>query len=266
VGDTSGRVRLAAMADLHCTKSSSGTLQGLFSQVGTSADVLLLCGDLTAYGQPEEARILARELTAAAKIPIIAVLGNHEYEAGRQDEVRAIVQDAGVTVLDGDACELRGIGFAGVKGFGGGFDRHSLEPWGEATMKQFVHEAVEQVLKLGSALGRLRTPRKVGVLHYSPVRATVEGEPQEIFPFLGSSRLEEPLNRYAVAMVFHGHAHNGRLEGRTSAGIPVYNVAMPLLRRLAPDRPPYRIVEIDTPPTDDLEAAAHAIPQPASGF
>jgi len=247
VPESRTHVRLAAIADLHCNKASQGSLQSLFGDVAANADVLLLCGDLTSYGLPEEARILARELTAAAKIPVVGVLGNHEYEAGRQEEVRAIMSDAGVTVLDGDTCELHGIGFAGVKGFGGGFDTHSLEPWGEETMKAFVHEAVSEVLKLGSALGRLRTPKRVALLHYSPVRATVEGEPHEIYPFLGSSRLEEPLNRYAVAAVFHGHAHNGRAEGRTAAGIPVYNVALPLLRKQGADKPAYRVVEIERP-------------------
>jgi Icc-related predicted phosphoesterase len=257
-------VRIAAMADIHCTKAAQGMLQPVFSQVVAAADVLLLCGDLTAYGLPDEARILAKELTTAAKIPIIAVLGNHEYEAGKEEEVRTILADAGVTILDGDGCELHGIGFAGVKGFGGGFDQHSLEPWGEPTMKQFVRDAVEEVLKLGSALGRLRVARRIAVLHYSPLRATVEGEPAEIFPFLGSSRLEEPLNRYDVTAVFHGHAHNGREEGRTSGGVPVYNVAMPLLRRLHPDRAPYRLVEIPRMPGEETLADA-ATAKPAVG-
>lgn len=241
------RVRLAAVGDLHCGKAAQGALQPLFAGVASDADVLLICGDLTANGQPEEARTLARELTAAAKVPIVAVLGNHDYEAGRQDEVRTVIADAGVTVLDGDAFELFGVGFAGVKGFAGGFDTHSLEPWGEATMKAFVHEAVSEVLKLGSAIARLRTERRIALLHYSPIRMTVEGEPPEIFAFLGSSRLEEPLNRYGVSAVFHGHAHNGRADGRTAAGVPVYNVALPLLRRKSADGRGYRVVEIELP-------------------
>ena len=161
------------------------------------------------------------------KIPILAVLGNHDYESGNAEEVKKILTEARVRVLDGDAVEIHGVGFAGVKGFGGGFGRRTLEPWGEDATKAFVQEAVSEALKLESALARLRTPQRVAVLHYAPIEATVEGEPREIFPFLGSSRLEEPLNRYGVTVAFHGHAHRGAPEGRTSAGIPVYNVAMP---------------------------------------
>jgi Icc-related predicted phosphoesterase len=218
--------------------------QQLFSQMSGSADVMLLCGDLTDYGLPDEARILARELTASVKIPTIAVLGNHEYEAGRQDEVRQILLDAGVTVLDGEATEIHGVGFAGAKGFAGGFGRGALGPWGEPVIKQFVQTAVDEALKLETALARLRTHQRVAVLHYSPVRTTVEGEPAEIFAYLGSSRLEEPINRYRVSAVFHGHAHRGTAEGRTATGIPVYNVAMPLLARLDPNRPPFLVLEL----------------------
>jgi Icc-related predicted phosphoesterase len=236
-------VRLAAMGDLHCTKSSQGSFQPLFSEVAASADVLVLCGDLTDYGLPDEAHILATEL-AAARLPIVAVLGNHDYESGQQDEVKQILCDAGITVLDGDACEIDGIGFAGAKGFCGGFGQRALEPWGEQSVKRFVHEAVEEALKLESALARLRTDQRVALLHYSPIQATVEGEPAEIFPFVGSSRLEEPLNRFPVAAVFHGHAHHGSPEGRTSGGVPVYNVSVPLLRRAFPGQPPFRLLEI----------------------
>lgn len=237
-------VRLAAVADIHCSKSSQGTLQPLFAGIAGSADVLLLCGDLTSYGLPEEARILAKELTVAAKIPIVAILGNHEFESGKQEEVTQILVDAGVHMLDGESCEIGGVGFAGVKGFGGGFNERSLEPWGEATMKQFVNETVQETLKLGSALARLRTPSRVALVHYSPIQATVEGEPREIFPFLGSSRLEEPIDRYSLTAVFHGHAHNGRVEGRTRGGVPVYNVAMSLLQRTYPDKLPYFLLTV----------------------
>lgn len=244
--DKKREVRLAAVADIHCAKTSQGTLQGLFAEIATAADVLLLAGDLTSYGLPEEARILARELTAAAKIPIVAVLGNHEFESNRQDEVAQILTDVGVRILDGDSCEIAGVGFAGVKGFGGGFNERSLEPWGELSMKQFVQEAVQETLKLGSALARLRTPRRIALVHYAPIQATVEGEPREIFPFLGSSRLEEPIDRYSATAVFHGHAHHGRLEGRTRGGVPVYNVAQSLLQRAYPDRPSFRLLTVST--------------------
>lgn len=241
---TNGTVRLAAMSDIHVTKTGHGALSSAFAQVSERADLLVMCGDLTDYGLPEEARVLARDIGTALRVPCVAVLGNHDFEAGKQEEVRQILTDAGVTVLDGDSCELQGVGFAGVKGFCGGFGRGALGPWGEEIIKHFVREAVNEAFKLESALARLRTPHRVALLHYSPVRATVEGEPLEIFPYLGSSRLEEPLARYPVTAVVHGHAHNGRLEGRTASGTPVYNVAMPLLKKCWPEQPPFRVIEI----------------------
>jgi Icc-related predicted phosphoesterase len=155
-----------------------------------------------------------------------------------------MLNDVGVVVLDGDSYELHGVGFAGVKGFAGGFGRRALGAWGEPTIKSFVHESVNEALKLEAALARLRTPQKIGLLHYSPIQATVNGEPPEIIAFLGSSRLEEPLDRYRVNVVFHGHAHRGSPEGRTKAGAPVYNVAMPVLATAFPDQPPFRVVEV----------------------
>jgi Icc-related predicted phosphoesterase len=255
-------VRVAALGDLHVAKSSQGIFQPLFSQISNSADVLALCGDFTDYGAPEEARILARELTNAVKIPIVAVLGNHDFQSGKEAEIAEILRGSGVIVLDGEATEVHGIGFAGVKGFCGGFGRGALGPWGEKAIKAFVQEAVDEALKLEAALARLRTQRRVALLHYAPVRATVEGEPIEIFPYLGSSRLEEPINRYRVSAVFHGHAHRGTPEGRTSTGVPVYNVAMPLLARTHPDRPPFLVVEI--PREADAPSAAHTAGQATS--
>jgi Icc-related predicted phosphoesterase len=252
-GDT---VRLAALADVHCNRNSQGLLGPIFARLADTADVLLLAGDLVDYGLPEEARILAKEL-AVVKLPIIAVLGNHEYESGQAGEVVRILCDAGVIMLDGDTYETHGIGFAGVKGFGGGFGRAALQPWGEETIKRFVHEAVDEALKLESALAKLRTPQRVALVHYSPIQATVEGEPPEIYAFLGSSRLEEPLNRYPVAAVFHGHAHHGTAEGHTSTGIPVYNVALPLMRRTFPDRL-FRIFELPVVPTETTDVASAA--------
>jgi Icc-related predicted phosphoesterase len=237
-------VRLAAMSDIHVGKTGQGMLASIFAQVSERADVLVMCGDLTDYGLAEEARVLAREIGTALRVPCVAVLGNHDFEAGKADEVRQILTDAGVTVLDGDACEVQGVGFAGVKGFCGGFGRGALGPWGEDIIKLFVREAVNEAFKLESALARLRTPHRVALLHYSPIRTTVEGEPLEIFPYLGSSRLEEPLARYPVTAVIHGHAHNGTLEGKTGSGIPVYNVAMPLLKKCWPEQPPFRVIEV----------------------
>jgi Icc-related predicted phosphoesterase len=240
------KIRLAAIGDLHCTKSSGGQLRPLFQQAADAADILLLCGDLTDYGLPEEAHILAEELSTA-RVPIVAVLGNHDFESGKEDEVCRILSSAGVRVLDGEACEIEGIGIAGVKGFAGGYGRGALGPWGETTIKHFVNEAIQETLKLESALAKLRTNHRVALLHYSPIVGTVQGEPPEIFPFLGTSRLEEPLIRYPVDAVFHGHAHRGQPEGKTVNNIPVYNVAKPLLQRRFPDRPPFRMIEIPLP-------------------
>jgi Icc-related predicted phosphoesterase len=236
------KVRVAAVGDLHCTSSAKGKLRPLFTQIAEAADMLLLSGDLTDYGLPEEAHVLAEEL-ANTKIPIVAVFGNHDYETGNEDEVRKILCEAGVQVLDGEACEIEGIGIAGAKGFAGGFGRRALGPWGEPIIKQFVNEALHEALKLETALAKLRTEHRIALLHYSPIEATIQGEPQEIFAFLGTSRLEDPLIHYPVDVVFHGHAHRGYPEGRTVNNTPVYNVAKPLLQRTYTDRPAFKIVE-----------------------
>src|SRR5215475_3691240 len=251
-------MRVAAVGDLHCKRSSQGNFQSLFAAMAGAAEAIVLCGDLTDLGLAEEARVLVKEMVPAKSTPMVAVLGNHDYESGEVDQVKGIFAEAGVTVLDGEAVEIEGVGFAGAKGLGGGFGQRALQPWGEEIMKRFVHEAIDEALKLESALAKLRTSQQVVALHYSPVRDTVEGEPAEIFAFLGSSRLEEPLNRYPVTVVFHGHAHRGRLEGQTKGGVPVYNVAMPLLRRSFPDRPPFRLVEV--PIGNQASASSSVLP------
>jgi Icc-related predicted phosphoesterase len=237
-------LRIAAVADIHVKKTSQGAMQPIFAKVSESADVLLMCGDLCDYGTIEEAKILARDITSSLRVPSIAVLGNHDFEGGQQDEIVRILTDAGVIILDGDSHEIHGVGFAGVKGFGGGFGRRAIGSWGEETIKLFVREGIDEALKLEKGLQRLRTPTKIALLHYSPIHETVDGEPPEIYPFLGSSRLEEVLDRYRVTYAFHGHAHRGSLEGRTKGRATVYNVAMPLLSRTYPDKPPFRIVEV----------------------
>lgn len=239
-----GFVRLAAVGDLHYGKESRGSLQAIATAVArTDADVLLLLGDLTDYGLPDEAVELARELSSGIKVPIIGVLGNHDFESGAHTEVSRILREAGVHLLDGETIEVLGIGFAGVKGFAGGFGRGVLGPWGEEAVKRFVHEAVNEALKLESALARLRTETRVALLHYAPIAATVEGEPKEIWPYLGCGRLEEPLFRYQVSAVFHGHAHHGTAEGKTVNGTPVYNVSLPLLLAANPEQP-VRILDV----------------------
>ena len=258
---TSGTVRIAAVGDIHLGgKGLEPPLQILLNQIAEHADVLALCGDLTDRGDPDEARLMAKAL-GTVTVPIVAVLGNHDYECGKVIEVSRILEDAGVRVLDGEAHEILGIGFAGVKGFAGGFGRGALGPWGEPLIKQFVREAVDEALKLETALSRLRTERKVALLHYSPIAATVQGEPAEIYPYLGSSRLEEPLTRYPVDVVFHGHAHHGATEGRTRGDVPVYNVSMMLLQRTYPHRPPFRVVELPVgAPGLDLEVTPGVTP------
>jgi Icc-related predicted phosphoesterase len=236
----SGRdfVRIAAVGDLHYGKASRGTLQPLFMALARlEADILVLCGDLTDYGLAEEATELARELVGGVKIPIVGVLGNHDYHSDAATDVARILTEAGVHLLDGETIEVLGVGFAGVKGFAGGFGRGVLGPWGEEVVKRFVREAVDEALKLESALARLRTPSRIAVLHYAPIEETVTGEPREIYPYLGCSRLEEPLTRYQVEAVFHGHAHHGALRGKTSNGTPVYNVSLPLLLATDAERP-----------------------------
>jgi Icc-related predicted phosphoesterase len=235
-------VRVAAVGDLHCRKTSAGQFAPILAQVNAAADVLLLCGDLADHGLEDEARVLAKEL-AVVRIPMIGVLGNHDYQNNADAVVTRILVDAGVQLLDGDAVEVHGIGFAGAKGFVGGFGRGTLGPWGESAIKALVQEALDESLKLESALSRLRTDRRVAVLHYAPIRETCVGEPMEIYPYLGCGRLEEPLHRFPVDAVFHGHAHHGAPEGKTANGTPVYNVALPLMRRLRADAP-VRVVEI----------------------
>lgn len=257
---TERSIRIAAVGDLHYRTGSDGKLRTAITEISDSADILLLCGDIIDYGLPDEARLLMKDISETAKrITIIAVLGNHEFESGKVEEVIKIMKGGGITILDGEACEVQGVGFAGVKGFPGGFGTRMLAPWGEAIIKRFVHEAVEESLKLESALAKLRTPSRIALMHYAPIAATVLGEPPEIYPFLGCSRLEEPLNRYPVKAVFHGHAHNGTHEGKTSSGIPVYNVAMKLLSKTFPGKAPCKIIEVsagEEQPADMLQASA----------
>jgi Icc-related predicted phosphoesterase len=247
-------VRFAVVGDIHVTKDAAGTLRGFFAQASEAADALLLCGDLTDYGTAEEAQVLADEL-GAVSVPMVAVLGNHDYESGTPEAVVETLTRAGVRVLDGAACEIEGVGIAGIKGFAGGYGRGSLGAWGEPAIKMFVQEALHEAMKLESALAKLRMPRRIAMLHYSPIAGTVQGEPPEIFPFLGSSRLEEPLLRYPVDAVFHGHAHRGTLEGKTINGVPVFNVAKPLLLRSRPDRPPFLLYEV---PREPAAGEAHS--------
>lgn len=225
MSDTSEPITLAAIGDLHVTETSEHRYRDLFEEISEKADVLALCGDLTNFGKTREAEILADDLRGCS-IPTVAVLGNHDYECGQPEEVAKILHQAGVTILEDQAVVVKGVGFAGVKGFIGGFGRSELGGFGEPAIKTFVEEAINEARKLENGLRTLKTERTVAVLHYSPIPETVEGEPPEIFAFLGSSRLADAVDRFDnVRAVIHGHAHRGAYEGRTRRGIPVFNCA-----------------------------------------
>lgn len=235
------KVKVAALADTHVGEHSRGEFAPLFKDISEKADVLLLCGDLTDEGLLEEAQVLLEELQSCT-IPIGAVLGNHDFASDNALEIRKMLMQGKVKLLDEEPFELGDVGFAGVKGFAGGFDNHILGPFGEKAIKDFVYEAVNESLKLEEVLSKLSNQKKVVALHYAPIKQTIEGEPAEIFPFLGCSRLVEPINRFNVTAVFHGHAHSGSYEGKTEHNIPVYNCSMPVMSKLDQEKP-YALVE-----------------------
>jgi Icc-related predicted phosphoesterase len=177
----------------------------------------------------------------ACTIPVIAVLGNHDYECGAVEEVSRILRQAGVRILDGQSTEIDGAGFVGVKGFVGGFGRYMLGSFGEPAIKAMVAESVSESIRLENAMRQVRSERVLVILHYAPIMETVAGEPLEIFPFLGSSRLAETIDRFRISAIVHGHAHRGTYEGRTPGGAPVYNVAMGIEK---PTGRPYALLEI----------------------
>jgi uncharacterized protein len=226
-------MRIAASADLHFSPQSFAKLKDQFERVRDEADVLVLAGDLTNYGQPEEMEPLLNVLVRL-RLPTIAVLGNHDYESGKEEELRRMLTSAGMEVLDGSGYERDGIGFAGTKGFVGGFGRGVLTAFGEREIKEFVRASVDEAMKLERGMSQLRAEKRVIVLHYSPIAETVQGESPEIFPFLGTSRLAEVIDRHGANLVLHGHAHHGKPDGRTTGGVPVHNVAISLLQAQQP--------------------------------
>ena len=235
-------MRVAATADLHFTAQRFSILQDQLNKVRDEADVFLLAGDLTNFGKADEMEPLLNAIVRL-RIPTIAVLGNHDYESGQEGELMRMMTTAGIKVLDGSAYERDGVGFAGTKGFLGGFGRGVLTAFGEPEVKTFVRASIEEALKLERAMSQLRTPKRVVLLHYAPIVTTVEGEALEIYPFMGTSRLAEVIDRHGADLVIHGHAHNGKLEGRTTAGIPVYNVAITLLESQKPSAV-YRVFDV----------------------
>jgi Icc-related predicted phosphoesterase len=235
-------VKAAAIGDLHVTEDSVAPYQKMFEEISDQADVLLLCGDLTNFGKVTEAEILAEDIRHCS-IPVLGVLGNHDYECGAHEEVARILHEAGMIILDEQAHEIDGVGFAGVKGFVGGFGRGELAPFGEPEIKAFVDIANNEARKLENGLRSLRTEKAVAVLHYSPIVDTLVGEPIEIFQYLGSQRLADAIDRFDnISFVVHGHAHHGTFEGKTPRGTPVYNVAQFVLRPTLGK--PYAILEI----------------------
>ena len=236
------KIRVAAIGDLHVQETSVTPYREMFAEMSANADVAILCGDLTNFGKTREAEILAEDIKSCT-IPVIGVLGNHDYECGQPEKVCEILASAGMTILNEQAIEIKGVGFAGVKGFLGGFGRGELAPFGEPIVKAFVDEAMNEARKLENQLRTLRTKRSVAVLHYSPIEQTIEGEPPAIYQYLGSQRLCEPIDRFDhVKAVVHGHAHHGTYEGRTPLGKPVFNVAQFVL--MPKFGKPYTILEI----------------------
>jgi Icc-related predicted phosphoesterase len=239
---TTEPITLAAIGDLHVSETCHNRYRAMFEAISDAADVLALAGDLTNFGKVAEAEILAEDLRACT-IPVVAVLGNHDYEAGQVDEVVRILQSVGVTMLGDQATVIEGVGFAGAKGFIGGFGRGELGAFGERAIKAFVDESRDEARRLENALRSLRTERVVALLHYAPIPETVEGEPLEIYPFLGSSRLAHAIDRFDnVKAVVHGHAHRGAYSGRTPGGVPVFNCAQYVVQ--AAFGRPYALLEV----------------------
>ena len=236
------KTRIAAVADIHVKTTDKGVWSEYFREISKKADILLIGGELTFTGDEVEAQVLSEELKSC-NIPVAVVLGNHDHEKGRQKLIRHIIQNENVHVLEGEFVILGKVGVAGVKGFGGGFDNHMLSLFGEEAMKAFVKEAVNESLNLDRALKRMGEEhegvKQIVLMHYSPVKGTLEGEPEEVFPFLGCSRLEEPLSRHKVNAVFHGHAHKGKIEAVTQYGLNIFNVAWSVLQKAGYDVPVY---------------------------
>ena len=237
-------MKIAAIGDLHVKESANGSYRDLFIEIGKNAEVLLLCGDLTDTGLPKEAENLAHDLSVL-NIPVMGVLGNHDHHSDRVPEIKKILEEAKLIFLEDQTHEIGDVGFAGVKGFGGGYGEHMLSGFGEKAIKQFVEESVNETLKLENALQRLKTKYKVVALHYSPIPQTVHGEALEIYPYLGSSRLAETLERFDVQAVFHGHAHRGIFKGMMRKGTPVYNCSQPIVQK--EEGRPYAVIEMPQP-------------------
>jgi Icc-related predicted phosphoesterase len=236
-------VRVVALGDLHMGDTMHGTYTELFHNISTEADIFLMCGDLTQHGLAAEATALAEELKSLT-IPKLAVLGNHDHENNIGTEIKSVLKEAGVVFLDDENYEIDGIGFTGVKGFGGGFGPFMLSYFGEQEVKAFVQAAIDETQQLEIGLGKLsHTEKKIVVMHYAPIYQTLIGEDTAIYPFLGATRFEEVIDRFGAQLVFHGHAHYGSPHGKTAKGADVYNVALPLMQRLH-EKKPYKVIQV----------------------
>ncbi len=235
-------MRIAATADIHFSPQSYDRLREPLSRVREEADVLVIAGDLTNYGRPDEMHSLLNALVRL-RVPIVAVLGNHDYESGQEQELMNLMTTEGIKVLDGSSYERDSVGFAGAKGFLGGFGRGVLTAFGEKEVKAFVQAGIDETMKLERSLAMLRTQKTVIVTHYAPIAETVQGEPTEIWPYLGSSRLSDVIDRHGASLALHGHAHHGKADGKTTGGVPVSNVSLPLLLGQDPPRA-YRLFDV----------------------
>jgi Icc-related predicted phosphoesterase len=234
-------MKIAAIGDLHCEQNSQGKIRKLIQPVEDKADVLVLAGDLTNSGRIEEMEVLLEELNGFT-LPIIAVMGNHDHEAGQVELLEKMMASRGICVLQSTSCRIGEAGFVGTKGFCGGFGEYRIQPFGERAIKKFVQASVDEVLNMEAALEQLDGMHKVGVVHYAPIKATLVGESPELYPFLGTSLLESAFDRKRVDVIFHGHAHHGALQGHTRGGIPVFNVSQ--FARALTGETPYLIYEL----------------------
>ena len=227
-------IRIAAVGDVHVDKDVLGRYRPALEQLPGVADALLIAGDLTRHGTVEEAKCMATEFGDLG-VPVVVVLGNHDHQSDQQDAVSDVLRQAGITVLEGDTTvlELHGhrLGIAGVKGFGGGFAGACASKFGEREMKNFVGTTEAIAERLGAALRGLECDALVALTHYSPVPETLVGEPLEIYPFLGSYLLGQAIDSAPTALALHGHAHHGSERGRTPGGVPVRNVAHPVIKQ-----------------------------------
>lgn len=237
-----GKVKIVALGDIHCRVGTDHLIAELIGELNGEFDVLILAGDLTDTGLPEEAESLVKQLEPYCS-RTISILGNHDHESGKFEDVCRVIRESGITLLDGNVCEVGNVGFIGTKGFCGGFDNLLVQPFGEAALKTFIRTSIEETVNLGNALAKLSDcEHKVAILHYAPIKATLEGEPPELFPFLGTSRLANAIDPHGVDVILHGHAHHGSPTGYTPANIPVHNVSR--FVQMKHTGKPYCIIEL----------------------